>query len=68
MSAKLELVENTGWEAALEIAQEWDKNVDLLCDAVLNDEFETARTLAKELKGEESNRVNKSVNGGPSRR
>lgn len=61
MSAKLKLVENTGWETALEIAREWDKNVDRLCDAVLNDDLETAKTLAGELKGEESDRVSQGV-------
>ena len=37
-------------EAALDIAREWDKNVDLLCDAVIANDWPTAERLAKELK------------------
>ncbi len=50
-----ELVEHTGWEAALEIAVEWNKNVQRLCEAVLSDDHETAKVLAKELHGDEVN-------------
>jgi hypothetical protein len=45
--------ENTGWEAALEIAIEWDKNVSRLIDAVLRSDFATAQLLAEELRDDE---------------
>lgn len=45
--------ENTGWEAALEIAVEWDKNVSRLIDAVIAKDYLTADSLAKELKDDE---------------
>lgn len=45
--------ENTGWEAALEIAVEWDKNVNRLIDAVIAKDYLTADSLAKELKDDE---------------
>lgn len=45
--------ENTGWEAALEIAVEWDKNVNRLIDAVLTSDFATAQLLAEELRDDE---------------
>lgn len=45
--------ENTAWQVAFEIAVERDKNVRRLCKAVLDDQFETAKLLAKELKDEQ---------------
>lgn len=45
--------ENTGWEAALEIAVEWDKNVSRLINAVLESDFATAQRLAEELRDDE---------------
>lgn len=45
--------ENTGWEAAFEIAVEWDKNVSRLINAVLESDFETAQLLAEELRDDE---------------
>ena len=50
----LRAVENTGWEAALEIALEWDKNVSRLIDAVRSGDFETAQLLAEELRDDEA--------------
>ncbi len=46
--------ENTGWQAALEIAIEHDKKVQRLVKAVLQNDPQTAQLLAEELKDEES--------------
>lgn len=53
MSSKLELVDSDQGviDVALEIAREWDKNVDRLCKAVLTEDYRTAKLLAKELSG-----------------
>lgn len=56
MSAELELVDSDQGviEAALEISREWDKNIDRLCRAVLSDDRQTAKLLAKELLNDET--------------
>jgi hypothetical protein len=38
-------------DAALEIAREWGEDVDQLCAAVLTDDVETAKRLARKLQG-----------------
>lgn len=47
----LNVEDNTGWQAALEIARETENTVQALCTAVLSDDIETAKVLAKELRG-----------------
>lgn len=49
----LKLIENTGWEIALALAIERDKNVERLIDAVLESDLETAQSLAEELRYDE---------------
>ncbi len=51
------LEENTGWEAALEIARRTEETVQRLCAAVLSDDPETAKVLARELQGETKNKA-----------
>lgn len=64
----LEVVpDNTGWEAALQIATEREKNVNRLIKAVLNDQLKTAKLLAKELNDEESTGTPESQYSGPGR-
>lgn len=45
--------ENTGWQVALEIAREWNKNVQRLCKAVLTEDHKTAKLLAEGLLDDE---------------
>lgn len=40
-------------EAALEMARERDKNVDLLCDAVESDDLAAAKLLVREIRGDD---------------
>ena len=58
----MSLREVTAWEAALAIAEETEETTQRLCIAVLEEDFETAKLLAKELRNEESNSPDQSVN------
>jgi hypothetical protein len=61
MNAHLKQVESTAWQVALEIARETEETVQRLCAAVLSQDWATAKKLAKELQGEESNRTDSRV-------
>ncbi|MGI8898515.1 MAG: hypothetical protein ACR2IB_08995 [Pyrinomonadaceae bacterium] len=65
MSASLRLVGETSGlvDRALEIAQRRRATVQQLCRAVLDEDLVTAKTLAKELEGEASNRANQGEHG-----
>ena len=69
MSARLRLVDETSGliDRALKIAQRRRATMLRLCRAVLDEDHATAKTLAKELEREASNRANQGEHGIASR-
>lgn len=62
MSANLKQVESAAFQVALEIAKETEETLQRLCAAVLNEDLEAAKPLARKLQGdEESNRTDSRV-------
>ena len=64
MGANLRVVDSESGviDRALEIARSRRDTLQRLCNAVLTDDNEAAKKLAKELSGEESDRTNQSFN------
>lgn len=68
-SRNLKQVESSAFQVALEIARETEETLQRLCAAVLNNDLEAAKPLARKLQGdEESNRTHSRVDRIASRR